>query len=114
MSPAVAKVNVTAPANSKAVRYATFGTDYPAGTDIDLFVYQDGELVGQSAGGTADEEVTLLGGGTFEVYVVQFALAGGRTEQDVHLKLISPLRPGLITGAGDDFWYLIMPIRLAG
>lgn len=30
------------------------------------------------------------------------------------LKLISPLRPGLITGEGDDFWYLIMPIRLAG
>lgn len=36
------------------------------------------------------------------------------TEPDVRLKLISPLRPGLITGAGDDFWYLIMPIRLAG
>ena len=35
-------------------------------------------------------------------------------ETDVHLKLISPLRPGLVTGAGDDFWYLIMPIRLAG
>jgi len=35
-------------------------------------------------------------------------------EADVHLKLISPLRPGLVTGAGDDFWYLIMPIRLAG
>lgn len=35
-------------------------------------------------------------------------------EADVHLRLISPLRPGLITGAGDDFWYLIMPIRLAG
>jgi DNA polymerase III subunit beta len=31
---------------------------------------------------------------------------------DVTLKLISPLRPGLITGASDDFWYLIMPIRL--
>jgi DNA polymerase-3 subunit beta len=30
------------------------------------------------------------------------------------LKLISSLRPGLITGEGDDFWYLIMPIRLAG
>jgi DNA polymerase-3 subunit beta len=30
------------------------------------------------------------------------------------LKLINPLRPGLIQGAGDDFWYLIMPIRLAG
>jgi DNA polymerase-3 subunit beta len=33
---------------------------------------------------------------------------------DIRLKLISPLRPGLIQGAGDDFWYLIMPIRLAG
>jgi hypothetical protein len=32
----------------------------------------------------------------------------------VRVKLITPLRPGLITGAGDDFWYLIMPIRLAG
>jgi DNA polymerase-3 subunit beta len=30
----------------------------------------------------------------------------------VRLKLISPLRPGLIQGEGDDFWYLIMPIRL--
>jgi DNA polymerase-3 subunit beta len=33
---------------------------------------------------------------------------------EIRLKLISPLRPGLIQGAGDDFWYLIMPIRLAG
>ena len=32
----------------------------------------------------------------------------------VRLKLISPLRPGLIQGEGDDFLYLIMPIRLAG
>jgi DNA polymerase-3 subunit beta len=30
------------------------------------------------------------------------------------LKLINPLRPGLILGPSDDFWYLIMPIRLAG
>lgn len=33
---------------------------------------------------------------------------------EVRLRLIDPLRPGLIQGAGDDFWYLIMPIRLAG
>jgi DNA polymerase III subunit beta len=33
---------------------------------------------------------------------------------DMQLRLISPLRPGLITAEGDDFWYLIMPIRLAG
>jgi DNA polymerase III subunit beta len=35
-------------------------------------------------------------------------------EDEAQLKLISPLRPGLVTGSGDDFWYLIMPIRLAG
>jgi len=33
---------------------------------------------------------------------------------ELTLKLINPLRPGLIQGAGEDFWYLIMPIRLAG
>jgi DNA polymerase III subunit beta len=33
---------------------------------------------------------------------------------EIRFRLISPLRPGLITAEGDDFWYLIMPIRLAG
>jgi DNA polymerase-3 subunit beta len=33
---------------------------------------------------------------------------------EVQLKLINPLRPGLLTAPGDAFWYLIMPIRLAG
>jgi DNA polymerase-3 subunit beta len=33
---------------------------------------------------------------------------------EMRLRLIDPLRPGLIQGLGDDFWYLIMPIRLAG
>jgi DNA polymerase III subunit beta len=36
------------------------------------------------------------------------------TDDSVRLKLISPLRPGLIHGESDDFLYLIMPIRLAG
>jgi DNA polymerase III subunit beta len=33
---------------------------------------------------------------------------------EVKLQLISPLRPGLISDGEGDFWYLIMPIRLAG
>jgi DNA polymerase III subunit beta len=33
---------------------------------------------------------------------------------EMRLRLIDPLRPGLIQGPGEDFWYLIMPIRLAG
>ena len=36
------------------------------------------------------------------------------TGDELVLKLINPLRPGLIQGTGDDFWYLIMPIRLVG
>jgi DNA polymerase-3 subunit beta len=35
-------------------------------------------------------------------------------DETVRLKLISPLRPGLLHGESDDFLYLIMPIRLAG
>jgi DNA polymerase-3 subunit beta len=33
---------------------------------------------------------------------------------ELRLKLISSLRPAVIQGEGDDFSYLIMPIRLAG
>jgi DNA polymerase III subunit beta len=36
------------------------------------------------------------------------------SEENVTLKLINPLRPGLIESGAGDFWYLIMPIRLAG
>jgi DNA polymerase-3 subunit beta len=32
----------------------------------------------------------------------------------VQLKLINPLRPGLLAAPDESFWYLIMPIRLAG
>jgi DNA polymerase-3 subunit beta len=33
---------------------------------------------------------------------------------ELMLRLINPLRPGLIQVPDGDFWYLIMPIRLAG
>ena len=36
------------------------------------------------------------------------------TADEIQLRLISPLRPGLIRAEGDEFWYLIMPIRIAG
>ncbi len=32
----------------------------------------------------------------------------------IRLRFTSPLRPGLVSGADDDFTYLIMPIRLSG
>jgi DNA polymerase-3 subunit beta len=33
---------------------------------------------------------------------------------DVRIKLISSLRPAILTDEGDDFTYLVMPIRLPG
>src|SRR5438876_751188 len=33
---------------------------------------------------------------------------------DVKVKLISPLRPAILTDEGEDFTYLVMPIRLPG
>ncbi len=32
---------------------------------------------------------------------------------DLRVRLINPLRPALLRGADDDFWYLLMPIRLS-
>jgi DNA polymerase-3 subunit beta len=34
--------------------------------------------------------------------------------ETVQLKLINRLRPGLLEAPEESFWYLIMPIRLAG
>jgi DNA polymerase-3 subunit beta len=36
------------------------------------------------------------------------------TAETIQLKLINPLRPGLLASPDESFWYLIMPIRLAG
>jgi DNA polymerase-3 subunit beta len=36
------------------------------------------------------------------------------SDENVQIKLISPLRPGLIVSDAEDLQYLIMPIRLAG
>jgi DNA polymerase III subunit beta len=45
---------------------------------------------------------------------VEFLRAGVESVSgdEVRLGLISPLRPGLLRGAGDDYRYLLMPIRL--
>jgi subtilisin family serine protease len=85
--PAVGKVTVTVPAGTKLARFATFAADVLPETDIDMFVYQAGtaNLVGASSGNTAEEAVTVSAAGVYDVYLVQFALPAGATEQDVRL-----------------------------
>jgi hypothetical protein len=85
VGPGVNRATVTAPAGTSLVRFSTFNSDYPMGTDIDLFVYSGATLVGASAGGTSDESVTLSAAGTYDVYVVAFALAPGETGANIQL-----------------------------
>jgi hypothetical protein len=76
---AVSKATVTVPAGSRYARFGTHGSDYADGTDVDVFVYQAGTntLVGESAGGTAQETVNLTAAGSYDVYAVLFAQPGG-------------------------------------
>ncbi|WP_409484588.1 S8 family peptidase [Arsenicicoccus dermatophilus] len=66
---------VQVPEGAKAVRFATFDADYPAGTDIDLTVLKDGKEVGTSGEATAEEAVTLLkpAAGSYTVEAKYFA-----------------------------------------
>jgi subtilisin family serine protease len=82
----VAKFTVNVPAGTTHARFSTFDADYPAGTDLDVFVYKAGTttLLGSSTGGSAEEEVNLPrpAGGQVDVYVDLYA---GANEQVVKL-----------------------------
>ena len=86
-SDATGRVDVTVPAGTPLVRFATFAGDYPAGTDVDVFVYRTSSLggsavafSGQSAGASASESVTFVPrqtGATYAMFVNVFAAPGG-------------------------------------
>jgi Subtilase family/Fibronectin type-III domain/PA domain/Peptidase inhibitor I9 len=74
----VLRTDFTVPAGTVLARARTFASDYPAGTDVDLFVYRNNggtlTFAGQSAGGTADETVNLTAPGDYSAFVDVFAL----------------------------------------
>jgi DNA polymerase-3 subunit beta len=83
--------------------------------------FAEGELTvsaqSQDVGETLESLPVAYAGEPLEIGFNAEFLADGIdsvTGDTVRLKLINPLRPGLITSEGDAFWYLIMPIRLAG
>jgi subtilisin family serine protease len=83
--PAVGKVTVTVPTGTKVARTATRDADYADQVDLDVYAYEAGtsNLVGVSAGATAEEMVALPQAGSYDIYVVQFGLPDGTTELDV-------------------------------
>jgi DNA polymerase-3 subunit beta len=82
---------------------------------------EEGELTvsaqTQDVGEARESLPVAYAGETFEIGFNADYLRDGIESvegDDVVLKLINPLRPGLVQGADDSFRYLIMPIRLAG
>lgn len=77
--PAVVKYTVNVPAGTTLARFDVDATN--DGADLDLFVFKGGSLVGVSASGAADEQVSLLGpaAGAYEVYVNGFGMAAGES-----------------------------------
>ena len=83
--------------------------------------FAEGELTisaqSQDVGETSESLPAAYSGEPLEIGFNAEFLADGVDSvrgDTVRLKLINPLRPGLITSEDDSFWYLIMPIRLAG
>ncbi|HET8741180.1 MAG TPA: DNA polymerase III subunit beta [Gaiella sp.] len=83
--------------------------------------FSDGELTisaqSQDVGETRESLAVRYQGDPLEIgFNAEFLREGleSVTADEVTLELINPLRPGLISAEGDTFWYLIMPIRLAG
>ena len=79
-------ISAVIPAGTNFARWATFDVDFPAGTDVDLFLYRVNAnntrtLVGSSGGGTAEEVITLNApaAATYELYADLFATGGGTT-----------------------------------
>ena len=83
--------------------------------------FEEGELTisaqSQDVGETRESLAVRYSGEPLEIgFNAEFLREGleSVTADEVKLELINPLRPGLLSAEGDTFWYLIMPIRLAG
>lgn len=83
--------------------------------------FAEGELTvsaqAQDVGEASESMPVLFTGEPLEIgFNAEFLRDGIESveAEEIQLRLISPLRPGLIRSDADDFQYLIMPIRLAG
>lgn len=81
--------------------------------------FDDGQVtisaISEQVGEGREEVPVVFAGDPVEIgFNVEFLRSGvdAIDGDEVRLGLISPLRPGLLRGTGDDFRYLLMPIRL--
>jgi hypothetical protein len=91
--PGTGHFTVTVPAGTKVARFATFTADHQLGTELDLYVYKDGNLVGQAPGAWADRAVTVTEPGTYEIFIPRFTLPGPQTQDVVLNTFLVPATP---------------------
>ncbi|MEU1517549.1 S8 family serine peptidase [Streptomyces sp. NPDC005811] len=86
-SDAVAKTHIHVPENAPFTRVAISATDHLPGSDLDLYAFdKSGQLVGPWPGSGSDEHADLPPG-DYDIYVVQFALPEGVTQQPYTLRV---------------------------
>jgi hypothetical protein len=77
--PGVTAIPVTIAAGTTYARFSLFDGNVTPASDLDLYVFKGGTLVGGSATGTSNEEVNLLNptAGAYTVYVHGFNVSSG-------------------------------------
>ncbi|HEX6246287.1 MAG TPA: Fn3-like domain-containing protein, partial [Nocardioidaceae bacterium] len=96
----VVSYEVTVPEGTTYARWALFD-DFvsPDGTDLDLYVYKDGEEVGASGSGTSAEEVSLVEPepGDYTVYVHGWGVPAGTASYTLFSWLLDSTDQGNMT-----------------
>ena len=92
---------VSVPEGTSAARFSLDAADDTS--DLDLWVYKDGEFVDLSASGAADEQVTIRdpAAGTYDVYVNGFTTPGGSTSYALANFVVAPTDAGNLTLSPD-------------
>lgn len=92
-------INVTVPAGTTHARFSLFDADVASGSDIDMFVYRRGVLIGQSAAGGSNEEVNFVNpaADTYTVYIHGWGLPTGTSTYKLHAWTLGATAAGNMT-----------------
>ncbi|KPI09466.1 Cucumisin [Actinobacteria bacterium OK074] len=85
-SDAVAKIHVTVPADAQFARVGISSADFVAGSDVDLYAFDENGTLVSPWPGTGSDEHADLPPGDYDVYLVQYALPDGTTSQPYTLR----------------------------
>jgi hypothetical protein len=94
--------NVNIPAGTEYARFETLTSDTnDPNTDIDMFIYRGSTFVGQSAGGTSDEQVNFVKpvAGTYTVFIHGYAVPNSPSPVKLYSWAVTSASAGNMTVA---------------